>query len=367
MIPLLTPDMPSTQDLLPYLKMIDKDKWYTNFGPRLRAFEDRLIDHFKVQNENITTVSSATTGLSIVLKILTSELLASSIKKRSTCLLPAWTFVASAQAIVEAGMDVLFCDVDPVTGALTPEIVSEYLKIPSNIKPDVIMPVVPFGGTVKVTDWDALSVKTKIPVVVDAAASFYSLEAGNSPAVVSLHATKAFGVGEGGVIISKNKEVIRDARQFSQFGFSVGRVALSYGGNYKLSEYHAAVGLAQFDRIGEMKQRHLNIRREYFDHFPSCENIACLPGEDTKISSTLNVIFDGKKANTVVEALRKQGIGASVWWEDRLHRNQLFNALSVGNSFPVTDIFYDSVVALPFSTSLSEKDISLVVSGIRSV
>ncbi len=367
MIPLLTPDMPSAKDLVPYLEMIDRDKWYTNFGPRVCAFEDRLVDHFDVENGNVTTVSSATAGLTIALKAIVSDLMVPPVNKRRTCLLPAWTFVASAQAIIEAGMDVLFCDVDPVTGGLTPQIVSEYLAMSSNTKPDVIMPVVPFGGEAKVTDWDALSVKTEIPVVIDAAASFYSLEPGNSPAVISLHATKVFGIGEGGLIVSRDKDLIRKARQFSQFGFAGDRVALSYGGNYKLSEYHAAVGLAQFERIEEMKQRYLKIRTEYFAYFAFCENISYLPGEDTKISSTLNLIFDNKKANAIVEALRLGGIGASIWWEDLLHQNQLFNTLSSAYSFPVTDEFHDCVVALPFSTSLSEKDISLVVEGIRSL
>ncbi|WP_162937986.1 DegT/DnrJ/EryC1/StrS aminotransferase family protein [Kiloniella sp. EL199] len=364
---MLTPDMPSAQDLLPYLEMVDKDKWYTNFGPRLCAFEDRLANHFNTHNENITTVSSATAGLSIALKAVTSGFKTPTIEKSRTCLLPAWTFVASAQAIVEAGMDVLFCDVDPVTGSLTPQIVSAYLANPSNIKPDVIMPVIPFGNAVKVADWDALSAKTEIPVVIDAAASFYSLEPGDSPAIVSLHATKAFGIGEGGVIISKNESVIQKARQFSQFGFVDGRVALSYGGNYKQSEYHAAVGLAQFDRIEEMKLRHLKIRAEYFAHFAFCENISYLPGEDTKISSTLNLVFDNKKAHAVVEALRMRGIGASIWWEDALHRNRLFNTVSPSAFFPVADMFYDNVVALPFSTSLTEREISLVANGICSI
>ncbi|WP_085900807.1 DegT/DnrJ/EryC1/StrS family aminotransferase [Kiloniella majae] len=359
--------MPTVKDLVSYLEMIDRDKWYTNFGPRLCAFEDRLADHFNVQNKNITTVSSATSGLSIALKAVSSDFKASSKNKRRTCLLPAWTFVASAQAIVEVGMDVLFCDVDPVTGALTPQIVSEYLAIPSNPRPDVIMPVVPFGGTVKVVDWDALSVKAGIPVVIDAAASFYSLEPGDCPAVVSLHATKAFGIGEGGAIISRDKNIIQKARQFSQFGFVDGRVALSYGGNYKLSEYHAAVGLAQFDRIEGMKRRYSKVRKEYFAHFATCENISSLPDEDMKVSSTLNIALDGKKANVVVKALRKKGIGASIWWEDHLYRNQLFNVLSAYNSFPVADMFYKTVVALPFSTSLSEKDILFVVNGIRSI
>ena len=367
MIPLLTPDMPSAKDLVPYLEMIDRDKWYTNYGPRLCAFEDLLADHFNVQNKNITTVSSATSGLSIALKTVFSDCRISSVDKRRTCLLPAWTFVASAQAIVEAGMDVLFCDVDPITGSLTPQIVSEYLANPSNPKPDAIMPVVPFGGTVKVIDWDALSMKTGIPVVIDAAASFYSLKPGDSPAVVSLHATKAFGVGEGGVIISKNKGVIRKARQFSQFGFADGRVALSRGGNYKLSEYHAAVGLAQFDRIEEMKQRYVETRREYFTQLSSCENLAWLPDEKTKISSTVNVILKGRKANFVVDALRKKGIGAVIWWEDQLHQNRLFSALSLSDSFPVADMLYDSVIALPFSTCLSEWQISYVVDEIRSI
>ncbi|WP_417454262.1 DegT/DnrJ/EryC1/StrS family aminotransferase [Kiloniella sp.] len=367
MIPLLTPDMPSAQELLPYLDLIDRDKWYSNYGPRLQEFEGRIADFYNLPSCNITTTSSATTGLMAALKETVSPIFSSEGGKKFTCLLPAWTFVASAQAVLEAGGELLFCDVDAVSGVLTPSIVAEYLKTPGCQKPDVVMPVAPFGATICVFDWDAFSKEFDIPVVIDAAASFYGLIPGTSPAVVSLHATKVFGVGEGGFVVTDNKEFVAKVRQRCEFGFFKGRKALSGGGNYKISEYHAAVGLAQFDRIDLLRARYLKTKQQYLSVLSECEGIVFFAGEEFNVSSTVNGIILSGGAERTVSGLRALGIGASIWWEDRLHRNILFNPNTTHNSFPVSDYFYDKVIALPFYSQMSKAEMVEVRNGIRSI
>ncbi|WP_085908718.1 DegT/DnrJ/EryC1/StrS family aminotransferase [Kiloniella majae] len=366
LISLFTPDMPSAQELLPYLDLIDRDKWYSNYGPRLREFEGKIADFYNLPDCNVTTTSSATTGLMAALRE-TVSLISSAQGGRFKCLLPAWTFVASAQAVVEAGGEVLFCDVDPTSGALTPSIVAEYLRATGNQRPDLIMPVAPFGATICVPDWDAFSIEFDIPIVIDAAASFYSLIPGISPAVVSLHATKAFGIGEGGVVVTQNKDFVSKIRQRCGFGFLNGRTALSVGGNYKVSEYHAAVGLAQFDRIDLLRTRYLKVKQQYLSILRGCEKIFFFPGEELNVSSTINVIILSGEAEYIVSRLRALGVGASIWWEDRLHCNALFNPNLARNLFPVSDYFYDKVVALPFHSQMSEDEMMKVIKGIRSV
>ena len=64
-----------------------------------------------------------------------------------------------------------------------------------------VMPVVPFGCPIDVAAWDRFRASTEIPVVIDAAAGFDALVPGAVPAVVSLHATKVLGAGEGGFVV----------------------------------------------------------------------------------------------------------------------------------------------------------------------
>ena len=117
-IPLLIPELPSVAELQPYLERIDAARWYSNFGPLCREFEGALAGMFIAKNAQpvrVTTVSSCTLGLELALRAL-------DLAPGSQVLLPALTFVASATAVVRAGLVPVAADVDPQSWLLTPEI-----------------------------------------------------------------------------------------------------------------------------------------------------------------------------------------------------------------------------------------------------
>ena len=357
--------MPSVEELVPYLREMDRDLWYTNFGPKLDAFEEGLASHFCVNEGSVVTTTSATAGLTLALKSIRTKFDCD--KEKFSCLLPGWTFVASAQAVLEAGGVPIFCDVDSCSGDLTPRIVKEYIDNQCHKKPDVIMPVAPYGGHVDVPVWDELSEEVGLPVVIDGAASFYSVEPGLSPVVVSLHATKAFGIGEGGLVVSLDSNVVRDIRQASQFGFKGGRVALSEGGNYKLSEYHASVGLAQFSRQEEVKSSYKRLRKFFLSQLATIEGVDCSLSFNRDLSTTINVSIEGWEASKAVSQLRGMGIGAAVWWEDKLYENPIFNPDNQKYGLKNSDTFYSKVFALPFHTRITNIEIMRILDGVETL
>jgi dTDP-4-amino-4,6-dideoxygalactose transaminase len=85
------------------------------------------------------------------------------------------------------------------------------------------MPVSAFGAPVDLRGWDAFTAETGIPAVLDAAAGVDTLRPGMTPAVVSFHATKPLGIGEGGALVSVDAETIARFRSFANFGFGNGR------------------------------------------------------------------------------------------------------------------------------------------------
>src|SRR5262249_19336682 len=110
-----------------------------------------------------------------------------------------------------------------------------------------VMPVAPFGRPIDGARWDAFRADTGVPVVIDAAAGFDSLIPGPTPAVVSLHATKVLGTGEGGFVVSTDAALVRRVRIASNFGIDPNRQSVIAATNAKMSEYHAAVGHAALD------------------------------------------------------------------------------------------------------------------------
>src|ERR1700682_5754791 len=110
-IPVMRPVLPAADRLLPYLKQIDHARIYSNFGPLALSFERRLAAHFGLPETTVTTVANATLGLALAL-------LAQQVRPGALCMLPAWTFIASAHAVRLAGLVPYFIDVDARTWAL---------------------------------------------------------------------------------------------------------------------------------------------------------------------------------------------------------------------------------------------------------
>ena len=189
-IPLMRPQLPEVSAILPYLEEIDQNRWYSNFGPLERRFERKLADHFELGDRQVVCVSNCTQGLDISLRNAARFPV-------GYCLMPSFTFVATPHAAISAGLEPYFLDVELDTWALSPVSVRDKL---SAIEGPIaaVMPVAPFGASIDVSAWDAFAKETGIPVVIDAAAGFDSAAGSANPLVLSLHATKVMGIGEGG-------------------------------------------------------------------------------------------------------------------------------------------------------------------------
>ena len=259
----MRPRLPSAERLGPYLKSIDSSRIYSNFGPLALALEDRLAAHFGLAVGEVSTVANATLGLMLALAVQEA-------RPRTLCLLPAWTFVASAHAAVMAGLTPYFVDVNRETWALEPEQIGDAIAhAPGPV--GAVMAVAPFGQPVDIEAWDRFRARTGLPVVIDAAGAFDSITVGETPAVVSLHATKVFGVGEGGFVVSNDREIIRGIRARANFGFEGTREATVPAVNAKLSEYHAAVGLAALDEWADTRSEWMAVAQLYRAALPEFE------------------------------------------------------------------------------------------------
>ena len=112
-LPVARPMLPTAQAVAPYLEAIDQSGWYSNFGPMTRGLEQRLAERLG-PGAHVTTGSNAT-------QLITLTLQAMGLAAGSLCIVPSWTFVATAHAVIQAGLLPWFVDVDPQTGAPDPQ------------------------------------------------------------------------------------------------------------------------------------------------------------------------------------------------------------------------------------------------------
>lgn len=355
-IPLMLPRLPLADSLLPYLRRIDANRHYSNAGPLLAEFESRLAAHFAVDPANLVCVANATAGLILSLIAIRGS-------DAARCIIPSWTFEASAAAVVAAGMTPWFHDVREETWALDPDTA---LRTATNDNASVsaVMPVCPFGAPVQTSAWDELTRKSGVPVVIDAAAAFEGLVPGRAPSVVSFHATKLLSTGEGGAVISTDADLIAKIRHLANFGFEPVRRIKHPGFNAKLSEYAAAVGLAALDTWPE-RRREIAERSSWYHEFlsdPTHLTFApgfCNPGRQP----TCNIRLLQPLADPLIDWLSARGIAARKWWGSGCHRQPAF-ASSPRTALPVTEVLADSVVGLPFFADISRPQVQQVAAAV---
>ena len=351
-IPVARPRMPQAEKLLPWLRQIDANRSYTNFGPLVRELEARLAARLGVDPSCLVTVSNATAGLTLALQSVAEG-------RPGVCLIPSWTFVATAHAVTAAGFTPFLVDVDEDSWALTPAIALDAVaRIDGPVA--AIMPVAPFGAPIDIAGWDRFTALTGIPVVIDAAAGHDALVAGESPAVVSLHATKILGAGEGGYVVCRRPELITAIRQRSNFGFYGSRNAELVGCNAKMSEYHAAVGLAAMDAYAADTARFRSVVQACRDHLAERSDISFQSGFGIEwVASTCVVRFHGDDCRRIGAHLLEAGIDSRGWWGFGVHSHKAFADLP-RLPLPVTDLLATETLGLPCYVDMTESDIARV-------
>jgi dTDP-4-amino-4,6-dideoxygalactose transaminase len=354
-IPLLRPLLPSLELLAPYLREIEQNRWYTNSGPLVARFESRLAEHFRVRETGLAVTANGTTALSVAL-------LAAGATPGRKCLVPAWTFVASAAAIWAANLVPHFVDVAPDSWIPDPG----KLRRRSDLS-DVgaVMVVGPFGTPVETAPWDAFSAETGIPVVIDGAACFDSVasvraaQPGRSPITISLHATKAVGVGEGGFVISTDDEVVHRVRQIANFGIGGSPRGQLLGYNGKMSEYHAAVGLAALDGWPARRAALVSRTDRYIAELARVPNVRTSPSFGRGWVSAYCTVHVPVDARTTVARLSAMGVESRRWWHDGVHAQPAYCGFP-SDPLPATNELAAHVLSLPFSHDMTDAQITRV-------
>lgn len=361
-IPLLIPSMPTAEELLPWLRKIDENRWYANFGPLNAEFERELASRIPGPTGfDLTTVANGTAGLEMALMGL-------GLAKGARVLIPAITFVATGTAVLRAGCVPVIADVDSDTWLLTPEIARQAL---AQGPLDAVMPVSTFGRAQDTDAWDAFTEESGVPVVIDAAGAMGNQGVGWSGLVVfSLHATKSLGCGEGGAVVGRDSELITRIRRATNFGIDLeSPIGESHGGtNAKLSEYHAAVGLASLPAWERNKAVRATLRALYLrsmsDHGLDLAYQAC-PQDQLYTIFIVRLKQCGDVAK-VVAGLAAQGVGSRRWYCPPLSHHKAFAACPIVGDIPVSEALGRELVGLPFFPGLGAAEVDAVAKALRS-
>jgi dTDP-4-amino-4,6-dideoxy-D-glucose transaminase len=305
-VPATRPFLPPLEDLLPYLQDIWASGQLTNDGVHVGRLQEELKVYFNVPY--VSLVANCTLGTILALRALgiTGEVITS-----------PYTFVATANAIILAGATPVFADIDPETLNLSPKAVAEQITE----RTQAILAVHSYGIPCDVEALQAIADRRGIPLIYDAAHCFGVKVGGRSVldygacSIVSFHATKVFNTFEGGAVVSSNPQLNQAIRHLANNGIVDEVNVNSVGLNAKMSELHAAIGLAQLPYVsGQIAKRH-KIVEAYLEALSGVQGLRFIqPPPNVEHNGYMFPIFVEAEypvsRDTLYETLKKNGISA---------------------------------------------------------
>ncbi len=354
------PILPPFEALAPYLTRIDQRRWYSNRGPLVWELEERLRNHLGLESQAVTLLASGSAALETA--ILTHAARAGD--DRPLALMPSFTFAGSAQSALRCGYRPYFLDIDPETWMLDPAALAGH---PALDRAGLILPVAAFGRRLDMRAWEAVHNRTGVPVVVDAAAAFEQFERAPElvsetvPAVLSMHATKIFSTAEGGAILLRSPADQLRSTQVSNFGMTNARDCLFDGLNGKLSEYHAAVGLAQLDGWPARQQAVADLTAHYrlaADRLGLSGRLHLPP--DVSGAYVVYEAPDDAHAERLVAQLAAARVGHRRWYGRGLHEELVFAACE-RDAMTVTSDISARHLSLPAALDLTSDDVDYIL------
>lgn len=366
-IPLIKADLPSLNEVQSQFGEILESGKITNFGKHVTEFEAKSSEYLGTYT---VTTSSATVGLILVLQAL-------GVRQGSKVAIPSFSFVATAQAVCYAGAVPVFVDIADDLN-ISVEDLATVLAEHSDVWG--VVPVHMYGlpcRAQKIRELAEIAGKQRgrpVPVVYDAAHAFGSAHDGvrvggsGDAEVFSLSVTKIMTSVEGGMISSRNKELIQRLRKMRNYGIEENYNAHWPGLNGKMSEFHAIIGIENLKRLPELLARRKLNANYYTSAVLSRTSFKVAPAPDNVVHTfkdfTVMAPSELKsKRDLIMSYLGEKGIETRAYFHPPIHE-QLFFARFSDRPLPVTEDLSRRVITLPFYTSITQEEMDYVVDSL---
>lgn len=350
--------------------------WLTT-GPMVKAFEAALTSYTDVREG--VAVNTGTAALHAAIWV-------TGIGPGDEVIVPAISFVASANCVLYVGATPVFADVSPDTLNLDPDDVER--KLTSRTKAIV---AVDFAG--HPADHDALrSIADKhgLIIIEDAAHSLGAIYKGRKVGTLqdmttlSFHPVKHITTGEGGMVLTNNTSIAKRIRSFRHHGIDLDlhqraqtqswrydTVTLGY--NYRIPDINCALGISQMKKLDTWLIRRRNIVATYHKALSAISSVE-LPTERQDCVSAWHLYVIRLKPehlrvgrDRVFEALRAENIGVNVHYIPIPWMSHFAKLGYVRGNWPVAEDSHERMITLPLFPAMTDQDVSDVVTAINKV
>jgi dTDP-4-amino-4,6-dideoxygalactose transaminase len=285
-----------------------------------------------------------------------------------------FTFASTTHAIVRCGCTPVFADIDPVSFTLDPKKIEE--KITE--KTAAILPVHVYGNLCNVDAIAAIGKKHGIPVIYDAAHAFgvfrdgVSAAAFGDGAMFSFHATKVFHSIEGGLAVCRDGETLLRLNDLKNFGIHGPEEVPYVGGNAKMNEFCAAMGLCNLRHLEEEIEKRRRVVARYRARLEGVPGLQLNPIQEGVRSNNayFPVVFDGFRLDRdqVFARLAENGVNTRKYFYPLTNSFECYADLPTAGTekTPVAAYLADRVLTLPLYADLALEDVDRICGIILS-
>lgn len=322
-------------------------------GPRVAKLEERFAQLCGTRHAVAT--SSGTTALHLAL-------LANGIGAGDEVITVSFTFMATISTILMAGAKPVFVDVEADTFNINPELIER--AITPRTKGLLLVHL--YGQPCDMAPIMQVAEKYGLKVIEDACqavgATYKGRPTGSfGTGVFSLYATKNVMTGEGGMITTDDDGIAEQCRLLRQHGMKRRYYHDRLGYNYRLSDLHAAIGLAQMDRLAGFTARR-RFNAEFFNaRIESVITPRVKDGCDHVWHQYTVRMNDGRDRDAAIRRLNERGVGTGVFYPVPAHQQGYVRELLGEISLPVTEQLARQVISLPVHPLLTQADLEKIV------
>ena len=331
-------------------------------GPRVKQFEEAFASY--IGTKHAVAVNSGTAALHVAL-------LARDIGPGDEVIVPPFTFIATANAVLFAGAKPVFADVEPGTFNIDPAEIEK--KITRRTR--AIIPVDLYGRPARMDRIMEIAKKHRLSVIEDACqahgASYNDRKCGSfDVGCFSFYPTKNMTTSEGGIITTDDAVVAERARMIRSHGSKVRYYHEMLGYNLRMTDISAAIGLVQLRNVDHYDDLRIANAMRLNEKLSGIKGIVTptLPDGCRHVfhQYTVRVTPEfGMSRDQLIKKLAEADIGSAIYYPVPIHLQTYYRSLGYDDRMPVSEMLAKEVISLPVHPSVTPEEIDHIADTIR--